>query len=199
MMQMAKLERVYNVPLRKEWLKAPPYKRAKKAVAAVRQFLMRHMKGDQVKLGSHLNEALWERGIKKPPHHVKVTAIKDDDGIVRAELFGLAVEAPKKEEKKGALEGLKEKLTGGKRMKPAAEKKAPAASPAAPPLEAKAPAAAKGKEPASPGTLEEAAEKAAATAPPTAGSASPGEAAPKQRKSEKNPSAAKGVKGADEA
>ena len=190
MMQMAKLERVYNVPLRKEWLKAPPYKRAKKAVAAVRQFLMRHMKGDQVKLGSHLNEALWERGIKKPPHHVKVTAIKDDDGIVRAELFGLAVEAPKKEEKKGALEGLKEKLTGGKRMKPEKEAKA---------TEEKAPAAAKGKEPASPGTLEEAAEKAAATAPPTAGSASLGEAAPKQRKSEKNPSAAKGVKGADEA
>ncbi len=187
---MVKLERVYNVPLRREWLKAPPYKRAKKAVAAVRQFLMRHMKGEQVKLGSHLNEAIWERGIKKPPHHVKVTAIKDDDGVVRAELFGFALEAPKKEEKKGALEGLKEKLIGGRQKKPAKEAKA---------TEAKAPAAAKGKEPASPGTLEEAAEKASAIAPPPAGSASLGEAAPKRRKGEKKPSAAKGVKGADEA
>ena len=37
------LERTYNVPLRKEWLKVPKYKRAKKAVTALRQFLVKHM------------------------------------------------------------------------------------------------------------------------------------------------------------
>ena len=109
---MAKIERTYNIPLRREWLNAPSYKRAKKAMAAVRSFLQKHMKSDNVKLGGHLNRHVWKRGIKHPPHHVKVTAIKDDEGIVRAELFGHKIEEKKKEEPKGKLEGLKEKLTG---------------------------------------------------------------------------------------
>ena len=46
------LERVYNVPLRKEFLKAPRYKRAKKAVTALKQFLVRHMKSDKIKIGN---------------------------------------------------------------------------------------------------------------------------------------------------
>jgi large subunit ribosomal protein L31e len=128
---MAKLERVYNIPLRKEWLKAPRHKRSKKAMKAVREFLMKHMKSEDVKLGRHLNEKVWEHGIKRPPHHVKVTAIKFEDGIVRAELVGYAVTEPKKEEetKKSTIEGLKEKITGSKsapkaKKKGKAEKKA---------------------------------------------------------------------------
>ncbi|MBI4153019.1 60S ribosomal protein L31 [Candidatus Woesearchaeota archaeon] len=92
-------------------MNAPSYKRAKKAMAAVRSFLQKHMKSEQVKLGSHLNMHVWKRGIKHPPHHVKVTAIKDDEGVVRAELFGHKPEE-KKEEPKGKLEELKEKITG---------------------------------------------------------------------------------------
>ena len=38
------LERTYNVPLRREWLKAPKYKRSKKAIAALKQFVAKHMK-----------------------------------------------------------------------------------------------------------------------------------------------------------
>ena len=45
------LERTYNVPLRKEFLKVPKYKRAKKAVKALKQFLAKHMKSDNVKIG----------------------------------------------------------------------------------------------------------------------------------------------------
>jgi len=52
---MAKLERTYNVPLRREWLKAPKYRRSKKAVAALRQFLQKHMKSDVVKLSKRLS------------------------------------------------------------------------------------------------------------------------------------------------
>lgn len=85
---MAKIERVYNIPLRKEWLKVPKYKRAKKAVAAVREFLQKHMKSENVKLGPELNKLVWIHGIKNPPHHVKVTVVKNDDGRVDAELFG---------------------------------------------------------------------------------------------------------------
>ena len=94
---MAKLERVYNIPLRKEFLKVANWKRTGKAVKAAREFLMKHMKSETILLGEQLNLKLWENGIRKPPHHVKVTAIKDDDGTVRAELFGFPYEGKAEE------------------------------------------------------------------------------------------------------
>ncbi len=81
------LERTYTIPLRREYLKAPRYKRTEKASRALRAFLVRHMKSEQVNIGKHLNEFLWMHGMKNPPHHVKVNCIKVDD-IVYAELFG---------------------------------------------------------------------------------------------------------------
>jgi large subunit ribosomal protein L31e len=93
------LERTYNIPLRREWLKAPNYRRAKKAISAVRQFLERHMKGAPVRLGPELNRRIWKRGIKSPPHHIKVITVKYDDGSVKAELAGFAIEAQKEEKK----------------------------------------------------------------------------------------------------
>lgn len=100
---MAKLERTYNIPLRKEYMKAPIYKRTNRAVKALRAFLVRHMKADikNVKIGSYLNEHMWEHSQKNPPHHVKVNVTKDDEGHVFAELVGAPV-AVKKETKKGA-------------------------------------------------------------------------------------------------
>ena len=94
------VERVYNIPLRKEFQKAPMYKRAKKAITALREFVSRHMKSkiDDVKVGKYLNMLIWEKGIKSPPHHVKVTLKKYNDGRVEAELVNAPVE--KKEDKK---------------------------------------------------------------------------------------------------
>jgi len=103
---MAKTERTYNVPLRKGFSKAPRYKKTKKAVITLREFLVRHMKckPEDIKLGKHLNEKLWERGYRHPPHHIKITVIKEDDGKVKAELFGVKYDEPvkqaEKEEKK---------------------------------------------------------------------------------------------------
>ena len=82
------LERTYNVPLRKEYLKVATWRRTEKAVTAVKQFLVRHMKSEDVKLSTELNEKLWQHGIKNPPHHIKVTATRDEKGVVRAHLFG---------------------------------------------------------------------------------------------------------------
>ncbi|MFT4309851.1 MAG: 50S ribosomal protein L31e [Candidatus Woesearchaeota archaeon] len=78
--------RTYNIPLRREYMKAPKYKRSKRAVSAVRQFLSRHMKSDSISISKDLNEHIWEKGIKNPPHHVKVTAVKDNDGKVTVDL-----------------------------------------------------------------------------------------------------------------
>jgi len=94
------IERTYNVPLRKEYQKVPRWKRTKKAVTALRQFLQKHMKSDNVKLGKELNEKLWKHGIKNPPHHVKVTVTKDEKGEVKAELFGVEKKVAKKQVKK---------------------------------------------------------------------------------------------------
>lgn len=119
---MAKLERTYNIPLRFAFITTPKYKRAKKATNAVRNFIVKHMKSENVKLGNNLNMKLWEHGIKNPPHHIKVTAVKDDDGLVKVELFGFSVEnVAKKLEKKEKKEKIEEKVA--KEEKKAAEKK----------------------------------------------------------------------------
>jgi large subunit ribosomal protein L31e len=110
------IERTYTVPLRKAFQKAPKYRRAKKAVNALRAFIERHMKSDDVLIGPKLNLKIWENGIKNPPHHVKVTAIKDEkDNVVRVELFGFEFKPKEKKEKKdkpapGLAGKLQEKL-----------------------------------------------------------------------------------------
>ena len=80
------LERMYNIPLRKEWLKAPKYKRAKKAVIATKQFLTKHMKSQDIRLSADLNHKLWAHGMRNPPHHIAVVARKNDQGTVVASL-----------------------------------------------------------------------------------------------------------------
>ena len=95
-----KLQRVYNVPLRKLTEKTPRYRKAKRAITVIKEFLARHMKAkaEDVKVGQHLNMKIWERSMKNIPHHVKVDVTKDADGKVFAELVG----APAKEKKKTA-------------------------------------------------------------------------------------------------
>ncbi len=92
------LERTYNVPLRKEYQKVPNWKRTEKAVVAMKQFLVHHMKSEDVRMGKDINEKIWQHGIRNPPHHVKITARKDEKGVVYAELFGVEKKekAPKK-------------------------------------------------------------------------------------------------------
>ena len=113
---MATIERVYNVPLRREWLKQPKYKRAKKASTALKEFVARTMRVDleDVKIGKHANEKIWENGIKNPPHHIKVNVTKTDDRQVRVELEGFKYEekktVAKKEEKKSGLAGKVQEL-----------------------------------------------------------------------------------------
>ena len=116
---MAAVERTYIIPLRKEWLKSPRYRRAKKAVTAVKGFLIKHMKSDDIRLGKHLNEELWKHGIKNPPGKIKVNVLKDDKNVVRAELFGKKMDMGEKkaEEKQGIASKMAEKITGKKAVK----------------------------------------------------------------------------------
>ena len=97
------MERVYTVPLRKEFQKAPKYKYASKAMRALKQFLIKHMKSEDIKIGKYLNQSIWQNGPKNPPAKVKINVVKDKENVVTAEL----VDAP--EEKK--VEQIKEKVT----------------------------------------------------------------------------------------
>ena len=97
------LERVYNIPLRMETLKVPPFKKANKAVKTVRQFISKHMKSENVVIGRYLNLKIWNHGAKNPPHHVKVNAVKDDKGKVFVEL----VDAPKEVKVEGKKKAAK--------------------------------------------------------------------------------------------
>jgi len=140
------MERVYTVPLRKSFINAPPYRKSQKAVKALREFLAKHMKSVDVRLGQHVNEYIWQHGIKNPPPRVTVKVVKDGEGVVRAELEGKEYKESVKALPKEEQESLKEKITSklgakekaeGPAMKdePKAEKAEPKAEPAK--LEAK--------------------------------------------------------------
>jgi len=91
--EVVELEREYVVPLRRGFLNVPKYKRAKKAIRILKEFMVRHMgvrDGDlgKVKIDMYLNNEIWFRGIKKPLSKVKVRARKVG-GIVYVELAEL--------------------------------------------------------------------------------------------------------------
>jgi large subunit ribosomal protein L31e len=104
-----KLEREYIINIRKHVNKVPIYRRAEKAIRAIKEFLARHMKVrdrdlGKIKLDMYLNEYMWARGIRNPQTRIKVRAVKEGD-IVRAEL----AELPNKLKFKKAREEKREK------------------------------------------------------------------------------------------
>jgi len=104
------MERTYTIPLRRGFWKTPRYKRTNKAVRVLREYLKKHMKVEEVKLGQHLNDFLWQNGIRNPPGKVQVTVTKEKD-VAFAELTGkefTRVEPPKEREEQP--QGLKEKI-----------------------------------------------------------------------------------------
>ncbi len=113
-------EKIYIIPIRREWLKVPRNQRGKKAIDEIRNFLSRHIHSDDVKLSQKLNEMIWKSGIKNPPSRVKVK-VSMKDGVVIAKLPE-EIEI-KKGEKKGKLESLKEKAKDIKEGKTAKIKK----------------------------------------------------------------------------
>jgi len=120
------LERVYNVPLRKEFAKVANWRKTEKAVTALRQFVSKHMKSKDVKIGKYANQLLWKDGIKNPPHHIKVSAKKDDKGIVSVELSELPPKAKRELEKLKTLEKKKDDKDAEKKKEEDAKKAAEA-------------------------------------------------------------------------
>ena len=101
------IERIYTIPLRRGWLKAPKWRRSKKAISAIQVFLEKHTKVQDIKLRKWVNEELCANAGKSS--HRKITLkvnIDKDKGVARAELVELPkaakrlAEANKKQEAK---------------------------------------------------------------------------------------------------
>ncbi len=91
---IAGIEREYTIPLRNKVMVVPRYKRAKKAIRTIKEFLVKHMQIrdrdlNKIRLDKYLNQMIWRRGIQTPPHKIKVKAIKEGD-IVRVEAYELS-------------------------------------------------------------------------------------------------------------
>jgi large subunit ribosomal protein L31e len=111
--KVEELEREYVIPLREQFRRVPRYKKTNKAIRAIKEFLVKHMKVrdrdlNEVKIDPYLNEEIWLRGIRKPPARIKVKAVKD----------------PKTEEIKVTLAEMPDKLKFKKLRAEKIEKKA---------------------------------------------------------------------------
>lgn len=114
-----KTEREYVIPLRNKVMRVPRYKKAKKAVKTIKEFLVRHMKIydrdlSKIRIDKYLNEQIWSRGIKKPPAYVKVKAIKKGD-IVRVELSEMPTNLKFKKARLEKIEQKAKEMAEGKK------------------------------------------------------------------------------------
>lgn len=83
---MSEEERVYTINLSKVVL-TPRSRRSKRAINMIREFAMKHMKSEEVKIDEELNQIVWERGIRRPPRKIRVKIVRDLDGIVRVKPY----------------------------------------------------------------------------------------------------------------
>ena len=88
--------RTYTVPLRREYLKTPKWRRAEKAVSTLRSFVERHSKLEEIKIGRWVNESIWKRGAKNPPSRVRVDVKRVANSVI-VELSELPRKAKTKE------------------------------------------------------------------------------------------------------
>jgi len=73
-------ERVYTVPLKKAW-RTPRPLRTPRAIRVLKEFVIRHMKAEEVKLSQEVNNFIWSRGIEKPPRRIRIRVGKDKDNV----------------------------------------------------------------------------------------------------------------------
>ena len=91
------LSRVYTINLGKAWL-TPRYRRTDRVINMVREFAIKNMKSDEVKIDQDLSRHIWARGKTNPPRKVRVKMVKDEDDIVTVSLYEEAVEIAEEDE-----------------------------------------------------------------------------------------------------
>jgi large subunit ribosomal protein L31e len=89
-------EKIFTIPLRDVFDK-PRTKRADLAIDVIQAYLVKHMKTEDVKIGSSINHEIWKRGMQKPPRKVRIHAIKEDNAVY-TEMMGVDIKTPSKED-----------------------------------------------------------------------------------------------------
>jgi len=112
----------YIIPLRAKWNKVPRYKRANKAIKAIKEFLLRHLKIrdkdlSKIKIDKYLNEFVWFRGIRKPPAKVRVNVTVESNGTFKVELAELPEKLKYKKAREERLEKAAEEVKKKKKEK----------------------------------------------------------------------------------
>ncbi len=79
---------------------APMWRRSKKAISVLKDFMKQHMKAENVIICAELNELIWARGGKCPPGKISVTALRTevngvDSTIVNLSSVGVEVQMAK--------------------------------------------------------------------------------------------------------
>jgi large subunit ribosomal protein L31e len=92
---MSEQERIYTVPLKEAW-NAQRYRRSERAMMVLKAFAKRHMKAETISVDTSVNEVIWARGIKSPPHKIRVKMTKDDEGKVTITMVEAEAEAKEK-------------------------------------------------------------------------------------------------------
>ena len=64
--------RIYIVPLRKQFILVPRWRRSKQAMKILREFILKHTKADKVNISQWISEEVWKHGGKNPPGKLKV-------------------------------------------------------------------------------------------------------------------------------
>ena len=100
-------EKVFNIPLRGTHDKQRR-RRASNAIKIIRDFLIKNTKTANIKIGKSINDVLWKKGIQNPPRKIRIHVIKEED-VIYAELLGVEIKTPSKEEVKKKEEKKKEK------------------------------------------------------------------------------------------
>ena len=75
------IERIYTINLGKVLL-SPNNRRAKRAINMIREFAVRHMKTEQIRIDQDLSHKIWERGIRHPPRKIRVKMNKLEDDYI---------------------------------------------------------------------------------------------------------------------
>ena len=120
---MSETERIYTVPLKEAW-NAQRYRRSERAMMVLKAFAKRHMKAETITVDTTVNEAIWARGIKSPPHKIRVKMTKDDEGAVTITMAEVEAPAEAKEPKKESKSKVKAKAKEEPKVEAKAEAEA---------------------------------------------------------------------------
>ncbi|MBI3412926.1 MAG: 60S ribosomal protein L31 [Candidatus Aenigmarchaeota archaeon] len=108
-------EKLYDIQLRKSFSESSRRKKAPHAIKAVRDFVAKNTRSENVILGTGVNELVWSRGVSHPPSKIRIKVKKDGDKVfadlisaepekeaVKTEDKTKSEEQPKKDEEKKA-------------------------------------------------------------------------------------------------